>query len=102
MEGTSIVWMSRHCPYLSKKQLGLELDYKASSINKLIKGFQKEVGRRYNRYAVIENRFNFYAVIDYLKYRQLLEDEKTRKYVPEFDASEVAEICGQSVGRLRA
>jgi hypothetical protein len=80
--------------------LGIELGYKASSVNTLIKGFQKEVGTRYNRYAVLENRYNLFAVIDYLKYRNRLKDETTRKSVPPFDASEVAEMCGAKVGRI--
>lgn len=97
---TEVVLIYRNCPYLSKKQLGIELGYKASSINTLIKGFQKEVGSRYNRYAVVENRYNLFAVIDYLKYRNRLKDETTRKSVPPFDASEVAEMCGAKVGRI--
>ena len=41
-----------------------------------------------------------FAVIDYLKYRNRLKDETTRKSVPPFDASEVAEMCGAKVGRI--
>ena len=96
-----VVWITRHCPYLSKKQLGIELNYKATAINSLIKGFSKEVGRRYNRYAIAENRYNYYAVIDYLKYRTRLEDERTRKNIPPFNPSEVAEMCGEELGRLK-
>lgn len=97
---TEVVLIYRNCPYLSKKQLGIELGYKASSVNTLIKGFQTEVGTRYNRYAIVENRYNLFAVIDYLKYRNRLKDETTRKSVPPFDASEVAEMCGAKVGRI--
>ena len=39
MEKT-IVLEKRHCPYLSKKQLAVELGYGETSIYKLIKGFE--------------------------------------------------------------
>ena len=97
-QGDMVVYIKRHCPYLSRKQLAKELDYSPATISAVIKAFQKEVGKRYNRYAVAGNRFNFFAVVDFLKYRELLEDEKTRKYVPEFNPSEVADICGRGGG----
>lgn len=39
-----VVLETRHCPYMSKKQLAEELGYGETSIYKLIKGFEEEVG----------------------------------------------------------
>lgn len=98
-----VVLETRHCPYLSKKQLALELDYGETSIYNLIKGFETEVGpgKRYNRYSVLGNRYNFFAVIDYMKYKDYLKNPALRKHVPKFDPEEIADLCGRSVRRIK-
>lgn len=102
MEKT-IVLEKRHCPYLSKKQLAEELGYGETSIYKLIKGFEEEVntGNRYSRYAVAGNRYNFFAVIDYMKYKDWLNDPVAKRSVPKFDPAEIADLCGRQVRRIK-
>lgn len=99
MQGT-VVYEYRHCPYMSKKQLGWELGYKETTIGKLCKGLQSEIGKRYSPYVVADNRYNFFAMVDYLKWRPLLEDESKRKDVPPFDPDEVARVCGHGARRI--
>ena len=98
-----VVLETRHCPYMSKKQLAEELGYGETSIYNLIKGFEKEVGpgKRYSRYAIAGNRYNYFAVIDFMTYRDLLGDPVNRKHVPDFDPAEIADLCGRSVRRIK-
>ena len=101
MEKT-IVLEKRHCPYLSKKQLAVELGYGETSIYKLVKGFEEEVntGNRYSRYAIAGTRYNYFAIIDYLKYRDYLKNPALRRHIPEFDPAEIADLCGRSLRRV--
>lgn len=98
-----VVLEKRHCPYLSKKQLAEELGYGETSIYKLIKGFEEEVntGTRYSRYSVAGNRYNFFAVIDYMKYKDYFKNPALKRSVPEFDPGEIADLCGRSVRRIK-
>lgn len=102
MEKT-IVLERRCCPYLSKKQLAEELGYGETSIYNLIKGFEAEVGtgNRYSRYAIAGNRYNFFAIIDFMKYKDYLKNPALRKHVPKFDPAEIADLCGRSVRRIK-
>ena len=97
-----VVLEKRHCPYLSKKQLAAELNYGETSIYNLIKGFEAEVGNgtRYSRYAIAGNRYNYFAIIDYMKYRDYLKDPALRRHIPEFDPAEIADLCGRSLRRV--
>ena len=97
-----VVLETRHCPYLSKKQLAAELNYGETSIYNLIKGFEAEVGtgNRYSRYAIAGNRYNYFAIIDYMKYRDYLKDPALRRHIPEFDPAEIADLCGRSLRRV--
>ena len=96
-----VVVITKNCPYLSRSQLGRELDYSLNGIRHVMKGFEDEVGRRYSKYAIAGHRYNYYAVIDYLKYKSLLKDEETRKYVPDFNPVEIAQLCGRDVCYLK-
>lgn len=102
-EGTMVVMMTRHCPFMSKKQLGEELGYGETTIYNLLRDFEEEVGtgNRYSRYAVAGHRYSFFAVLDYLKYKDYLKNPALRKHVPEFDPSEIAELCGQRTLRCK-
>lgn len=102
MEKT-IVLERRCCPYMSKKQLAKELGYGETSIYNLIKGLEKEVGpgKRYDRCVIAGTRYNFFAVIDFMTYRDLLCDPVNRKHVPDFDPAKIADLCGRSVRRIK-
>lgn len=88
--------------YLSRNELAQELHYTPKTIDKFIKGVQNEIGKgRYHRCAVAGNRINFYAVVDYMTYREQLEDKNMRKLVPPFDPAGIAELCGYNMQLIR-
>ena len=88
--------------YLSKKDLAKELHLSTASVSKLIKGVQDEISKgRYHRCAVAGNRFNLYAVIDYMAYKDQLVDKNMRKLVPPFDPAGIAELCGYNMSLVR-
>lgn len=91
------------CPYMSKKQLAKELGYGETSIYNLIKGLEKEVGpgKRYDREVIAGTRYNFFAVIDFMTYRDLLGDPVNRKHVPDFNPAKIANLCGREVRRIK-
>lgn len=88
--------------YLSKSDLAQELHLSTASVSKLIKGVQYEISKgRYHRCAVAGNRFNLYAVIDYMAYKDQLADKNMRKLVPPFDPAGIAELCGYNMSLVR-
>lgn len=90
-----VLVINRGTAYLSKKQLAQELNYSEQTIANYIKGIQEEIERgRYSKYAVAGNRYNYYVMVDYMKYKDVLKDENMRKYVPDFNPAEIAELCG--------
>ena len=88
---------------MSKKQLAEELGYGETSIYKLIKGFEEEVGAgsRYSRYAIAGTRYNYFAIIDYMKYKDYLKNPALKRSVPKFDPAEIADLCGRQVRRIK-
>lgn len=80
-----------------------EFDICDSQAAKLIRGIKDEIENgRYNPYVVSGSRVNFYAVVDYNKYKSLLKDKNMRKTVPPFDPVAISEVCGfyQKVARV--
>ena len=83
-------------PYMSKKALGISLDYSQPTINKLVDGLRAEIkAGRYPQYVIAGQRISLYAIIDYLTHRDALNDRFLRDRVPEFDPIAIARLCGQ-------
>ena len=81
---------------MRKKELGIELDLSRPTINAYVAGLEQEIIKgRYPQYAIAGKRINFYALLDYMTYKDVLEDEKLRKELPDFDPIAVARICGK-------
>lgn len=94
-ESMNIIVINRGTAFLSKKQLAEELNFSEQTISNYIKGIREEIARgRYSKYAIAGNRYNFYVVVDYMKYKDMLNNDNTRKYVPDFNPAEIAELCG--------
>lgn len=90
-----VLVINRGTAYLSKKQLAEEFNYSEQTITNYIRGIQKEIeSGRYSKYAIAGNRYNYYVLVDYMKYKDALKDENMRKYVPDFNPAEIAELCG--------
>ena len=83
-------------PYLNMKNLGLELDVSQPFLRKIVDGIRKEISEgRYSNYVIAGRHISLYAVLDYLTYRDMLEDTALRKRVPDFDPIAIARLCGQ-------
>lgn len=52
---------------------------------------EKEIGRRYNRYAILNDLVSIEVYADYEKYHKRLKDRNLRKTVPPFDMAEARE-----------
>lgn len=95
MEGRYVAIINRRAPYLRKKDLQKELGLCRSTVDKLVKGVEDGIrSGRYDRYSIAGNHINFYAVIDYMKYGDMLQDTNMRKYVPSYSPEQIADSCG--------
>lgn len=83
--------------YRTIEQLKAETGFSSQHIRNMIAGIKEQIQLgRYSRYAVLDGgelRVNVYVYNDYDKYRKLLANRIQQKYVPPFNASEMAEIC---------
>lgn len=82
--------------YANKANIAKIFDLSYSTVKAREKGIRKEIGKRYNEYAIIGKLINIAVFADYEKYREMLEDKNMRRYVPEFDVSEASkylEVC---------
>lgn len=82
--------------YANKVSIAKIFDLSYSTVQEREKGIRKEIGKRYNEYAIIGKLINIAVFADYEKYREMLKDKNMRKYVPEFDineASKYLEVC---------
>lgn len=102
MDDRYVAVMIKGTAYLSKNDIAKELHLSTASVSKLIRGVRDEIGKgRYHRCAIAGNRFNFYALIDYMTYKDQLADKNMRKLVPPFDPAGIAELCGYNMSLVR-
>ena len=96
--GRYVAVINKGTAYLSRTDIAKELNYSTRTVDTLIKGVQDEIGKgRYHRCAVAGNRFNFYAIVDYMTYKEQLKDKNMLKLVPPFDPAGIAELCGYNM-----
>lgn len=97
MEGRYVTVINRRAPYLRKKDLQKELGLCRSTVDRLVRGVEEGIrSGRYDRYCIAGNHVNFYAVIDYMTYGEMLKDTNMKKYVPRYSPELIAESCGYS------
>ena len=82
-------------PYMGKKQMASFLGMSRPTLDRYLDGMWKFIPSRYPRYAIAGRRFSLFAVIDYMTYKDWLDDEKLRKQCPEFNPIAIARMCGQ-------
>ena len=58
------------------------------TVYRRVEGIKKEIGKRYNRYAIIDNLISLAVYADYEKHHKMLENKNLRKIVPPFDMYE--------------
>ena len=89
----------RGYPYMPKQQLADEFHISKSTVYSRMKEIESEINNgRYSNYAIINDGnivlVNVLVFIDYLTYRRRLLEKNARKYVPEFNPSEIKKIIG--------
>lgn len=85
--------------YANKTEAAKALGISRATIGRMIPGIEREIkAGRYSRYAIADGLINLAVVLDYRKYRNLLEDKNVRKYVPAFDPIEAARMLGEEGG----
>lgn len=91
------VVINRHAAYMSVPDVEKEFSISRTQVYKLINGIKEEIeAGRYSCYVISGSRVNFYALVDYNKFRDMLTDKHKRKLVPPFDPAAIAEVCGFS------
>lgn len=81
--------------YFPKSRVAEMSDTTVRTVNRKVKGIQREIERgRYSPYALAGNLINYYVYIDYIKYEKDLQDKNLRKTVPEFEPEEIMKISG--------
>lgn len=90
-------------PYMSKKELAEMLDLSTRTIGTIIKGLEDGIeSGRYHPIVIAGHRYNTYAILDQMKYRDALANKNMRKYVPPFDPTGIAEACGSHLKVVEA
>lgn len=75
--------------YANKADLGRIFGVSPMTVYRRVQEIEKEIGKRYNKYAIIDNLISIAVFADYEKYRKHLADKNLRKYIPPFEISEV-------------
>ena len=88
--------------YANKVSLAKLFGITTATVYRRIEGIKKEIGTRYNRYAILDNLTSIAVFADYEKYHKQLADKNLRKYVPDFDMNEAsAYMFGESIEQRR-
>lgn len=81
--------------YFPKSRVAEMTDATVRTVNRKVKGIQREIERgRYSPYALAGKLINYYVYIDYIKYEKDLQDKNLRKTVPAFEPEEIMKISG--------
>lgn len=90
-----ILEVHRAQPYYPLKQMAEMTGRNIRTVQKKIKGIQREIERgRYSPYALADNLVNYYVYIDYLTFEKFLADKNLRKTVPEFSPELIEKMSG--------
>ena len=89
----------RGYPYMPKQQLADEFHISKSTVYLRMKEIETEIQNgRYSDYAIIDDGnivlVNVLVFIDYMTYRRRLKEKNARKYVPDFNPTEIKKVIG--------
>ena len=59
-----------------------------STVYRRVEGIEAEIGKRYNKYAILDNLVSIEVFADYQKYNKRLADRNLRKSVPPFNMAD--------------
>lgn len=71
--------------YAKKMDIAREFGMSYQTVFRRVEGIRKQIGKRYNEYAIVGRLVSKEVFVDYEKYHESLEDRNLRKYVPPFD-----------------
>lgn len=74
--------------YANKSEIAKIFFLSPSTVYRRIEGIEAEIGKRYNRYAILENHVSIEVFADYMKYHKRLADKNLRKSVPPFNMAD--------------
>ena len=74
--------------YATKAEIARLFGVSPPTVYNRVAGIEKEIGKRYNRYAICDKLISLAVYVDYEKYHKRLADKNLRKTVPDFNLSE--------------
>lgn len=74
--------------YATKADIARIFGVSPPTVYSRVAGIEAEIGKRYSRYAIIDNLISIAVYADYEKYKKMLADKNLRKHVPLFDMSD--------------
>lgn len=85
--------------YGNKSECARLFGVSRETVRQLVRGIEKEIDSgRYSRYALVGTSVNKAVLLDYIKYKNALDNRATRKYVPAFDEIAAARAIGEETG----
>ena len=82
--------------YATKANIARIFGVTQPTVYSRVAGIQKEIGKRYNRYAICDNLISLAVYADYEKYHKRLADKNLRKTVPDFDMIEAGKYLKEA------
>ena len=74
--------------YATKANIARLFGVSPPTVSSRVAGIEKEIGKRYNKYAICDKLISLAVYVDYEKYHKRLADRNLRKTVPEFNMTE--------------
>lgn len=71
--------------YATKAMISKIFGVTPPTVYRRVAGIEKEMGKRYNQYAILDKLVAVEVYADYEKYHKRLSDRNLRKTVPDFD-----------------
>ena len=90
---------TRNKMYRNKTDIACIFGVSNPTVYRRVEGIKKEIGKRYNQYAILDNLISLAVYADYEKYHKRLENRNLRKTVPPFDMYEARMYLEEVEGR---
>lgn len=74
--------------YANKSEISRIFGVSPGTVYNKVRGIEAEIGRRYNRYAILDNLVSIEVFADYMKYNKSLADKNLRKNMPDFNMTD--------------
>ena len=71
--------------YATKTMISKIFGVAPPTVYRRVDGIEKEIGKRYNQYAILDKLVSVEVYADYEKYHKRLSDKNLSKTVPDFD-----------------